>query len=162
MTGISSGEILAKLRVMALSLALPAGIASAAFAQSPDDALPAGSFIISRDITNRPAEGPGYPEEPNFVVLGGKDEILAALPNGMKPLSDAENAAATAGLAPQQGLVADELHSALNGDAFPRSASAASLAHEQGGGSVGGMVRGAIGALPAALGAMRGALGSGQ
>lgn len=130
-----------------------------ASAHEPGDNLPSGSFIVSRPITNSAAEGPRVPESPDYVVLGGKDEVLAALDNGIQPLSDAEQATIFADTVPEQGLIAGKMDLGLDRLTDTRAATNGALAQEQSGG-VGGIVRGAVGIIPSAMGALRGALGA--
>lgn len=140
-------------------LLVSGSLGSAVVAEEPSDNLPSGSFIVSRPITNSPAEGPRFPERPDYVVLGGQKEVLAALGGGLQPISDAEQAAVFAGAVPQRGLVAGALDQGLDVLSAPRGVTNSALAQEQSGG-VSGIVRGAIGVLPSALGAVRDALGA--
>ncbi|MGD9471041.1 MAG: hypothetical protein AB7G24_03005 [Novosphingobium sp.] len=144
---------------LCLALLAACGGVSSAIAEEPGDNLPSGSFIVSRPITNSPAEGPHFPEQPDYVVMGGQKEVLAALGGGLQPISDAEQATVFAGAVPQGGLVAGALDQGLDVLSAPRGVTNAALAQEQSGG-VSGIVRGAIGVLPSALGAVRDALGA--
>lgn len=147
------------IKVYCLSLLLAGAIASSASAQNLGDNLPSGSFIMSRPITNSTAEGSRVAEAPDYVVLGGKDEVLAALGDEIMPLSDSEQATIFADTVPEQGLIAGKMDLGLDRLTDSRAPSNAALAQEQSGG-VGGIVRGAVGIIPSAMGTLRGVLGT--
>ncbi len=142
----------------ALGIALAFAISgTTAVAQDGRD-VPPGSFIFQRNVDTRPAEEPGVPGKPEYVVLGGKDIVLGAL--GLQPMTDAEQAQVTADLAPRHNIISDTVSSNLDVLTSDHAASRSSLASEQGGGYVGGAISGAMSAVPAAMSALHSALGS--
>lgn len=123
--------------------------------------LPGGSFIVLRPVPTRSAETPEPPAPPHYVVLGGKDEVLAAVELGLKPMSDSEQSAVLAQTTPVFRQIPDATHRALDLMSGSSGVNSTSIMQEHSTG-VGSTVRDAMGALPSALGAMRDALGGGQ
>jgi hypothetical protein len=130
-----------------------------AIAEENDSGAPEGAFIILRDVNVRPAEGPGTPAKPDYVMLGGKDTVLGSL--GIAPMSDLEQSQVTADLPPQHNVITDAIGSSLDHFTSDRGATQTSLASERSS-FIGGSISGAMSAIPAAMGALQSALGSGQ
>ncbi|TXH01443.1 MAG: hypothetical protein E6R09_06600 [Rhodocyclaceae bacterium] len=138
------------------AVALVMSVATPAMAGEGDSDVPPGSFIYQRDVGPRAAEDPGVPGKPSYVVLGGKDVIFSAL--GLQPLSDAEQAQVTAALDPRKNIVSDTVGAGLDILTSDRAGTQASLNGEHGG-YVGDTISGAMSVVPAAMGALRTALG---
>ena len=144
------------LRIGVAAIALLLSVAAPARASEGDPDVPPGSFIFQRDVGPRAAEDPGVPGKPAYVVLGGKDVIFSAL--GLQPLSDAEQAQVTAALDPRRNIVSDTVGAGLDILTSDRAGTQASLNGERGG-YIGDTISGAMSTVPAAMGALRTALG---
>ncbi len=123
--------------------------------------LPPGAFVVLRPVPSQPAEAVGVPAPPAYVVLGGKDEVLAAVTNGLNPISDHEQATIMADVAPAEANVGGLLGDRLGGLGNTSGAGSASIVQEHASGA-GGAVRDAVGVIPSALGAVSAALGAGK
>lgn len=133
--------------------------ATPAIAQETDSGAPEGAFIIQRDVSTRPAEGPGTPSAPHYVMLGGKDTVLGSL--GIAPMSDLEQSEVTADTPPRHNVVTDAVSPSIDHFTSDHGAAQASLASERGN-FVGGSISGAMSAIPTAMGALQSALGGGK
>ena len=153
-------RIMKSLRLrLSAAAALTVLAATPALAEENGQDVPAGSFIIQRDVDTRPAEVPGVPGKPDYVVLGGKDSVLGAL--GVTPMSDLEQSQVTADVPRQQNVISDTISASLDSFTSNRGAAQSSLGSEHGS-FVGGTISGAMSAIPQAMGALQSALGSGQ
>lgn len=129
--------------------------------QPPARDVPPGGFTILRPVPTRAAELPAPPAPPHYIVLGGKDEVLAGVALGLTPMTDSEQSAVLAETTPAFRQIPEANHRALDLMTGSGGVNSASIIQEHASGA-GGTVRDAMGALPSALGAMRDALGGGQ
>lgn len=140
-----------------ISALVPAG----AKASEPSDNLPSGSFITLRQVPTRAAELPAPPAPPNYVVMGGRDEVVSAVDLGLTPLTDSEQSAVLARTTPMYQQFSQATTQGLDVMADRHGMDSRSIAQEQAG-SAGGIVRDNMGALSSALGVMRDVLGGGK
>ncbi|MGE4303127.1 MAG: hypothetical protein AB7E24_03725 [Novosphingobium sp.] len=123
--------------------------------------LPSGALIVLRPVPTRAAEDAGVPAPPAYVVLGGRDEVLAAVTGGLSPISDHEQAAIMADTAPSRANLGGLPSDRFGGLGNASGAGSASIVQEHASGA-GGAVRDAVGVIPSALGAVSAALGGGK
>ncbi len=133
--------------------------AGPAIAQNSDNGAPEGAFIIQRDVDVRPAEGPGAPAQPHYVMLGGKDTVLGSL--GIAPMSDLEQSQVTADTPPRHNVISDAISPSIDHFTSAQGGSQTSLASERGS-FVGGTISGAMSTIPAAMGTLQSVLGGGK
>ena len=128
-------------------------------AQENENGAPEGAFIIQRDVDFRPAEGPGTPAAPHYVMLGGKDTVLGSL--GIAPMSDLEQSQVTADTPPRHNVISDAIAPSMDHFTSDRGSAQTSLASERGS-FVGGTISGAMSTIPAAMGTLQSVLGGGK
>ena len=152
------GKVCALIAFTLVSLSSPAAGQDGAEQGAPQDAPKSGSVTILRDVPFGTALHRYSAGQTLEVKTGPEETILAALAQGLKPLTDAQQASV---FGSNFGQVTGQTQSGIGAFDHIENAigSGLSLQHgESGGGAVGN----ALSQMPSVGGILRGALGDGQ
>jgi len=161
-SGICRTVVIACFTAASIGL-VPVHSLSAQEAEFPSnvDAHP-GQIVFARDVPYGTATRRFDQGEANTVLVDHSALIAQSLLNGLKPLSDAEQALVTAPLNHALASTQSALQTGLSALSSPQSTNADFTRAESGATGVGGIVSNSLASLPASLGVIGKVLGDGQ